>query len=100
MSELMSMRMDLLHRLGGRLLLGLALRRLRRPRPRHRQADAVPEGLHLALDLVMSLDEVLEDRLVPLEPRGRDELHPLAARRLVRRLGAAVPDGDLGIARH
>src|SRR5437867_5609159 len=61
-----------------RRLLLFFLRRLRRPRPIDAQARAVPERLDLPLDLVVAADEIFEVRLVPLEPRGRDELHPVA----------------------
>src|SRR5262249_7057204 len=79
-----------------RIFLG----RLWRSRPTEAQTDAVGERFDLPLDLVLSQDEVLEDRLVPLQAGCRDQLQPVAARGLVRRLGAAVPDRDVRIARH
>src|SRR4030095_3360632 len=91
---------DLPARLSRRGLFVDGLRRLWRARAIHRQADAAPERIDLALDLVAALHEVIEDRLVPLQPGVRDQLHPVAAGRLVRRLGAAVPNRDVGITRH
>src|SRR5215467_7350922 len=75
-------------------------RRLRRSRPRHREAHALPERIDLALHFMLSLDEILEHSLVPLQAGCRDELHPVTARGFVWRLSTAVPDGDVGIPRH
>ncbi len=61
------------------------------------QADAAPELIDFALDVVAALHEVVEDRLVPLQAGVRDELHPVAARGLVGRLGDAFPDRHVGI---
>src|SRR4029077_19752249 len=95
MSELMSMRIGLdgscLPTRLRRVLILPSLHRLRRTRAIHRQADPVPERLDLALHLVMPLHEVVEDRLVPLQPGRRDERHPVAARGFVGRLGRAIP---------
>src|SRR4051812_11443067 len=108
MSELMSIRIVLarLRRAPGssaalrarRLVVGF--RRLRWPRPVHRQADAVPERIDLALDFMLTSDQIFEDRLIPLQACVRDQLHPVAARRLVGRLGDAVPDGDVRLPGH
>ena len=56
--------------------------------------------LLLPLDLVIALDEILQNRLVPLEASRGHQLHPVAVGRLVGRLGAAGPDRDVRIAGH
>src|SRR5439155_13324790 len=78
-----------------RVLVIVGLRRFRRTRTVHRQADAVPEGIDLPFDLMTALHKILEYRLVPLQARVRDELQPVAARGFVRRLGTAVPERDV-----
>src|SRR3954469_12833277 len=83
-----------------RRLRRVVFRRLRRARPCHRQRRAVPERCHRALHLVVPLHEILEDRLVPLQPGIRDELQPVAARGFVGRFSDPVPDGDVRVAGH
>src|SRR5262249_34070395 len=84
----------------GSLLVPSRLRRLRRTRPIDAQTGAAPEQFDLALDFLVPLNQILEDRLVPLEASDRDELHPLAPGSLVRRFGAAVPDRHIRVPRH
>ena len=64
------------------------------------QAHAVPEHIDLPLDFVMAVYQVIKARLVPLEAGCCHELHPVASRRFIRRLRAAVPHRDVRVARH
>ena len=63
----------------------------------HAQRHAPEERRTRAVHLVLSLVQVVEQRLVPRQPRLRHQLHPRSVGGLVRGFRRSAPDGDSGV---